>query len=650
MSFVPLRYFFLLTVLLSCSPGATREIEPFYAEVEQAFVQVRTGQTDMEETSKRLLDKAEKLFGKDSGPVAGLRHDLGWLHREFGNHAAAEEHFKQAIELQDRAAEDDDTIGAAFRFSLAELYRDAGRYDVSETFYKKSLDVLDKRPRESVDLETVHVLNGLGLLYKELGRLPEAESYFLRAMEKIESVRESCRPEYASLVNNLALVYLDQGRYGEAETLYKQLISDGESEDFAGPEDTIHLLNNLALLYCNQGRYDDAEPLYRKSLEIIARHSKADRRRETVVLVNLSLLHANRKRFDESETAANDALHSITEEPPENSPLYPSVMHAFSTCYFRQGRKEEAEEYARKALDFFRKRAQHDQGAAHHGATATAMNNLAKILFDLRRYPEAEPLFDQAIVLLENRVSRPDSVALVYNNRARLFKALGRRDEAVRDLKKSLELSSEARKKVSGTDEQRAETFSRQYFLFARMVDWQYEFGNMEEAYEAMERSRAQGLQDLIQSHGIDLLQGVSPDLAERLRLETTIAQGAVKSLERQLEHLERKGETDQPEKTSEIRESKRLLKDAQKRLVEAWAAIKDASPAYRMMMGSDRKPVPLAAIREELEMEKGIALEYQIGREKSYVLVYGVGFPAKLFPLRLDKEQAAIFNVPEGF
>jgi tetratricopeptide (TPR) repeat protein len=65
-------------------------------------------------------------------------------------------------------------------------------------------------------------------LYRDLGRLAEAEPLYKRALEIRERTLPAGHPDIAQSLNNLALLYQAQGRLAEAEPLYKtQLGSNG---------------------------------------------------------------------------------------------------------------------------------------------------------------------------------------------------------------------------------------------------------------------------------------------------------------------------------------------------------------------------------------------------------------------------------------
>src|SRR5437763_403721 len=76
-------------------------------------------------------------------------------------------------------------------------------------------------PERTPTLDTV---NNLGVLYKEKGKLAEAEAMYQRALAGNE---KTLGPEHTTTldtVNNLGLLYNDQGKLAEAEAMYQRAL------------------------------------------------------------------------------------------------------------------------------------------------------------------------------------------------------------------------------------------------------------------------------------------------------------------------------------------------------------------------------------------------------------------------------------------
>ena len=80
--------------------------------------------------------------------------------------------------------------------------------------YEKALG-----PEHSSTLDTIH---NLGILYKDQGKLAEAEVMYEQALAGYE---KALGPEHISMlrtINNLGLLYQQQGKQAEAEIMFQR--------------------------------------------------------------------------------------------------------------------------------------------------------------------------------------------------------------------------------------------------------------------------------------------------------------------------------------------------------------------------------------------------------------------------------------------
>ncbi|MDR0327431.1 MAG: CHAT domain-containing protein [Planctomycetaceae bacterium] len=477
---------------------------------------------------------------------------------------------------------------------LGVAFEDLGCYEMAEPFHKRALEIREKRKDQ---YGIVQSLCNLGILNKNLGRYKDAEMYYGQALKANPD-------EFMTAVvrNNMGLLYQEQYHYEEAKPLYEQALKTyeklyGKDDPYVAPP-----LHNLARLYRDQGNYTEAEKHQKRALSIDEKELGKDHHETAISLNGLAMIYREQKRYADAES------------------LY------------------------QRCLEICRERLGND-----HPQTADNLNDLAELYEKQGQDKNAEELYNQAIAVFDKTGMEARIGQIWYRNRAALYKKTDRPREAVTDLKRAMDLSLEVRKHASGGDEQRAQTFSRYYTLFEMMVDWQSELGDLNEAYEAMERSRAQGLQDLMNANNIDLLANVPAETARKLRNDESAALADVASCRKQLEdHINRNRMTADQKKEEERLSN--ALKAAQNKLVNATAAIRFASPAYRLMLSEgERKPIAFDTMRQELATEKTLALEYLIGGKKSYVLVYGGDIEPELLPLELNADQARLFHVAAG-
>jgi tetratricopeptide (TPR) repeat protein len=114
--------------------------------------------------------------------------------------------------------------------------------------------------------EVLSALANLGLLYRDQGKLAEAEQMFLRALAGKEKALGPDHPSTLDTVDNLGLLYRDQGKLAEAEQIYRRALAGREKALGLDHTSTLDTVNDLGTLYRAQGKLIEAEQMYRRAL------------------------------------------------------------------------------------------------------------------------------------------------------------------------------------------------------------------------------------------------------------------------------------------------------------------------------------------------------------------------------------------------
>jgi CHAT domain-containing protein len=361
-------------------------------------------------------------------------------------------------------------------------------------------------------------------------------------------------------------------------------------------------LNNLAMLYKEQGRYAEAEPLLQQSLKI------------------------KRKVLNEDHPDVALRLNNL------------------AGLYHDQGRYAEAEPLYQQSLKIKRKVLNED-----HPDVALSLNNLAMLYEKQGRYAEAEPLLDHAIRILSRPDVAPGSRCSSIELRAHVRWTLGRREQGLEDLRQAMALAEQFRARASGGETERATAFAQKAYVFAGMVAWQTELGGSREGLDAMERSRARSLLDQLELRGADLLAGLPQSQAQPLKRRETEAQARVAELRKRLELLPRQRGLSPDQRRQREEELMSGLRQAQRQAAEAYADIRNASPAYRQAVGKDRKPVALDTLQTHAQKHHALVLEYLIGSDGAYLLVVPGDSQPRLMKLVVEDGPARALGIKPG-
>jgi tetratricopeptide (TPR) repeat protein len=211
-------------------------------------------------------------------------------------------------------------------------------------------------------------------LLQEQGRYREAEAVLSAALKEAEQLSPS-DPAIGNTMNNLALVYLELGKTVEAERLYQRAIAQyGEIYGSDSPELT-RPLQNLASLYLEHGQHGKAERSLRRLLALRPDASGQNPVDSIRTLQLQALTMQDMHRYGDAERLYRQAL-SVGEDPTGNQiqRATASVLNNLARLYIEIGRPREAVAPLQRALRIFEKRSRDN-----HPDLVKPMANLALV-------------------------------------------------------------------------------------------------------------------------------------------------------------------------------------------------------------------------------------------------------------------------------
>ncbi|MEM8640629.1 MAG: CHAT domain-containing tetratricopeptide repeat protein [Cyanobacteria bacterium P01_G01_bin.54] len=251
----------------------------------------------------------------------------------------------------------------------------------------------------------------------------------------------------ARILNDLAVFYELQGRYREAEPLHQEALRIRRHLRGNQHPDVAQSLNNLALLYDLQGRYGEAEPLYLESLIIWREHYGDEDLEVALSLNNRAELYRNQGRYQEAEPLHQEALairrKVLANQEPDAAPRdfaqslsdLTQSLNNLALLYETQGKYTEAEPLYNDALTLL------NAESGDMQQLANTLNNLALLYEAQEKYAESESLYHESLALYYQVLDpeHPD-IATSWNNLATLYKLQGRFGEAESLYLKALEV------------------------------------------------------------------------------------------------------------------------------------------------------------------------------------------------------------------
>jgi len=228
------------------------------------------------------------------------------------------------------------------------------------------------------------------------------------------------------------------GQYRLLIPLSRELVRALEAElgpEHAGMADA--LLRFAAKLH-EQGEYDEAEPLYRRALAIAERNHGPEHPLVCECLVWLTRLLRNRGRYEEAEATGRRAV-GVFGKPGVDIDLRRQALGNLASVLIEERKYPEAEEVARHTVAV-----NEAESGPEHIMTADSLNTLAYLLMMQRRYADAEPFFRRALAIkVKNIGEKSDETMITVDNLGRVLQLLCRYPESEALHRRALQISKE---------------------------------------------------------------------------------------------------------------------------------------------------------------------------------------------------------------
>jgi serine/threonine protein kinase/Tfp pilus assembly protein PilF len=368
---------------------------------------------------------------------------------------------------------------AAVRNSIARSYHSIGRTDLALPHVEVAL-TLRRRLLGDDHPDTMSLINGVGFVLREQGKLNEAEPLLREALERRRRALGDDHPHTMFSIDNLGGLRSDQGKLGEAEPLCREALERRRRMLGDDHPETLHSINNMGLLLQAQGRLREAEPLLREAVERSRRVLGDDHPETLASFVNAGSLFHDQGKPDEAEPLYREALERRRRVLGDDHPSTLSSINNMAALLKARGKSSEAEPLYREALE----RSTRVLGEDHPNRLIS-LDNLGALLAAQGKLTEAEPLKREALERRRRLLGddHPDTLNSM-NSMGNLLRAQGKLSEAEPLFRKALE----SRRRVLGDDH--AETLVSMKNMGV-LLQGQGKLDEAEPLYrEALERSR----------------------------------------------------------------------------------------------------------------------------------------------------------------
>jgi tetratricopeptide (TPR) repeat protein len=285
------------------------------------------------------------------------------------------------------------------------------------------------------------VLYKLGILYRSLGKLDDAEKMYRTVLLWYEKVLDPDDEVTLIVIHSLANLYLDKSKLDDPEKTYHRALQGFEKAMGPDHTSTLTTINNLATLYAEQGKLDEAEKLYQRALQGREKVFGPDHISTLETVDKLGSLYISQNRLDQAEESLKRAPIGFEEALGPDHLLTLGTVSTLGDLYISQSRLDEAGKTYQRALQGREKVLGPD-----HTSTLDTVNNLGVLYISLGKLDEAEKLLQRALLGSEkawgpNHLSTLGTVGnlgIVYKSQAKFDEAEKMYQRALRGFEKAL--------------------------------------------------------------------------------------------------------------------------------------------------------------------------------------------------------------------
>ncbi len=368
------------------------------AAVQITIATVHHDNGDYDNAEQYYLDGIDTL-GADNAPdsaaLADALANLGVLHTDRGNLAAAAEFGQRALDMQIRVLGERHVEVARTSQRVAHVLHQQGERELAYPMMMDSLQML----REHYGDDHPHIATALNYTAIVQGGAGDHSGAQQSLREAVAIYRKTHGDEHhylAATLSNLALAYNRTNNHDEAADTLAEALRIGIA-NYGEDHPTVNSFRiNLGTNLQDMGRFIEAEPVLREGL----RRDRIDLDPGSPYLIGTldrygGLLNSL-GRYEDAETLQLEALTLRNEHLGESHSDTGVATLVLAANYLAWGKLDRAEELCRRALEIQRNAEEPDPRRV-----AGSLWGLARVLQARGAYADAQALYDEAIGLYD---------------------------------------------------------------------------------------------------------------------------------------------------------------------------------------------------------------------------------------------------------
>jgi tetratricopeptide (TPR) repeat protein len=190
--------------------------------------------------------------------------------------------------------------------AMSRVYMASGNYDKAQPLLESALDLA--RTSNAPDSDLCACTLDLAYLYKNQGKLAEAETICLAGLDLQEKVYSPKHPYVAYTLRILSEIYRGQGRYREAADSLERAMTIMRAVSSEDDPDMAPITVDMARLMVARGDFARADSHFKKAIAIIEGSYGPTHLYTTKVLTSMAALRVLQGRYAQAEALISRAL------------------------------------------------------------------------------------------------------------------------------------------------------------------------------------------------------------------------------------------------------------------------------------------------------------------------------------------------------
>lgn len=417
-----------------------------------------------------------------------------------GDLIASGEAADEGLRLAEDLAPDSEILTTLLfcRTQVAELQ---GRLDEARELSARQVEILGRRAPKSENL--VRALGTQGIIEWRAGNLDESERILRRALRMIEELAPTSSWRTGQMIN-LSLVEQRRGDYASSERLLRDALSLLE-EHFPESRQRAWILGNLAFLTLRRGELDEAETRFREVLALF--EAQAPESLEVAQTLNhLSEVARRQGRYDEARRLQLRSVELQQARTGESIDLA-MALEGLGELENEVGDFTAARGFLLRALEL--------REAQLPGSLAL-VNPLYRLAMASRGLGELDRALgelDRALRLQRERAPGGGIVIRLLHEIGRVRRDRGEHAAALASYEDAIDALESALPRLGGSEGTRSAFRAANQELYREWIELLIAGGEHAAAFEALERSRARQILDLLGERELRV-SGLPDDLA----------------------------------------------------------------------------------------------------------------------------------------